>query len=139
MARYLALDKLKRMFDILKQNGGIIGTYKKLYRMDDAKVGTLVGEDKYGNKYYENKLYFYGRNRWVEYNEYIHMDYDGSQVPAEWHRWLHYMTDDPPTKVPPVQYKWMINHTENFTGTNKAYMPYSTTNPKIQSWKPPTK
>ena len=46
--------------------------------MDDLKEGTLVGEDKYGNKYYENKRYFYGKmnfevlttyldfyNRWI--------------------------------------------------------------------------
>ena len=30
--------------------------------MDDLKEGTLVGEDKYGNKYYENKRYFYGKD-----------------------------------------------------------------------------
>lgn len=29
-------------------------------RQDDVKLGTLVGEDKYGNKYYENNMYFYG-------------------------------------------------------------------------------
>jgi NADH:ubiquinone oxidoreductase subunit len=29
-------------------------------RQDDLKVGTLVGEDKYGNRYYENNMYFYG-------------------------------------------------------------------------------
>lgn len=35
--------------------------------MDSLRPGTLVGTDKLGNKYYENKSYFYGRNRWVEY------------------------------------------------------------------------
>lgn len=35
--------------------------------MDDVKDGKLVGTDKYGNKYYQNPRYFYGRNRWVEY------------------------------------------------------------------------
>jgi NADH:ubiquinone oxidoreductase subunit len=33
-------------------------------------VGCLMGTDKYGNKYYENKRFFYGRNRWVEYAPY---------------------------------------------------------------------
>ena len=28
--------------------------------MDELKFGTLVGEDKYGNKYFENNYYFYG-------------------------------------------------------------------------------
>lgn len=37
------------------------------FRMDELKMGTLVGNDKFGNKYYENKRFFYGRNRWVEY------------------------------------------------------------------------
>lgn len=35
--------------------------------MDSLRPGTLVGTDKYGNQYYENKIYFYGRNRWIEY------------------------------------------------------------------------
>lgn len=36
--------------------------------MDELKDGKLVGTDKYGNKYFENPRYFYGRNRWVEYS-----------------------------------------------------------------------
>jgi NADH dehydrogenase (ubiquinone) 1 alpha subcomplex subunit 12 len=58
--------------------------------MDDFKSGTLVGEDKYGNKYYENNYYFFGRNRWVEYTEWKNIEYDGSQIPAEWFGWMHY-------------------------------------------------
>uniref|UniRef100_A0A4D5R9F3 NADH dehydrogenase [ubiquinone] 1 alpha subcomplex subunit 12 n=1 Tax=Scolopendra viridis TaxID=118503 RepID=A0A4D5R9F3_SCOVI len=137
MAKFLGLDKVKRGFDIIRANGGILSSLFKLYRMDDIKIGTLVGTDPYGNKYFENKMYFYGRNRWVEYADHINMDYDGSQVPAEWHRWLHYMTDDPPSKVPPKKYPWMIAHTENLSGTSGAYQPYSTTRPKIESWVPP--
>lgn len=59
-------------------------------RMDDMKAGTLVGADKYGNKYYENPAQFYGRNRWVEYTEYKNLEYDASQIPAEWYGWMHY-------------------------------------------------
>lgn len=91
-----------------------------LHRQDDLKTGDLIGEDKYGNKYFENKMFFYGRyiglfarqwinygvelffagrNRWVEYNEKLALDYDGSQVPAEWFGWLHYKTDLPPNKA----------------------------------------
>lgn len=58
------------------------------------KIGTLVGTDKYGNKYFESDYYFYGRNRWVEYAEHIHMDYDASQIPAEWYGWMHYKVSD---------------------------------------------
>ncbi|GLG94355.1 NADH dehydrogenase [ubiquinone] 1 alpha subcomplex subunit 12 [Gryllus bimaculatus] len=107
-------------------------------RMDDAKVGTLIGEDKYGNKYFENKMYFYGRNRWVEYADQVGLSYDGSQVPAEWYGWLHYKTDLPPSKDPSrVRYPWMADHTENKSGTEGAYVPYSTTRPKIEAWVPP--
>jgi len=30
------------------------------YRHDELKIGTLVGTDEMGNRYYENNLYFYG-------------------------------------------------------------------------------
>ena len=63
------------------------------------KNGTVVGTDKYGNTYYENKRYFVARSRWVIYNDNCYMDYDGSMVPAEWYGWLHYKTDIPPTVV----------------------------------------
>lgn len=54
------------------------------------KTGRLVGVDKYGNKYYEDPSQFYGRNRWVEYATHVHLNYDGSQIPAEWFGWMHY-------------------------------------------------
>jgi len=97
-----------------------------------------VGEDKYGNKYYENKLYFVGRSRWVDYSAKAGWDYDGSQVPAEWHRWLHYIGDEPPTSMALSDHKWQIDHKENFSGTAQKYVPYSTTRPKIEAWKPPS-
>lgn len=52
--------------------------------MDDFKAGTLVGVDKYGNKYFEDPSQFYGRNRWVEYAAYKNLEYDGSQIPSDW-------------------------------------------------------
>lgn len=114
MANYLGLDRVFKAFRIIRQNGGIVASYKKLYRlvdsadmrllmrlynrvlclpltrMDEVKDGKLIGEDKYGNKYYENPYYFYGRNRWVEYAPHVHLEYDGSQIPAEWYGWMHY-------------------------------------------------
>ena len=54
------------------------------------------------------------------------------------HRWMHYMGDENPVSHPPPERKWMITHRENYSGTDKAYYPYSTTRPKIQAWKPPT-
>lgn len=105
--------------------------------MDIVKHGKLVGVDKYGNKYYQNDYYFVPRNRWVEFNESVFLDYDGSQVPAEWHNWLHYVCDDPPTENPRVAHKWMIDHQENLSGSNMSYVPYSTTPQKVKTWIPP--
>lgn len=57
---------------------------------DDLKPGRLVGEDKYGNKYYENPYYFYGRNRWVIWADHVRHEYDASMIPADWYGWMHY-------------------------------------------------
>ena len=80
LGKWLALDKLQNLQKILQQNGGIRGSLYKLYRyvktqknlsefynfllifrQDDLKHGELVGEDKYGNKYFQNNTYFYGK------------------------------------------------------------------------------
>ncbi|XP_041459419.1 NADH dehydrogenase [ubiquinone] 1 alpha subcomplex subunit 12-like [Lytechinus variegatus] len=127
-----------RFFQTIKECGGIRGSFWKLLRGEDLKVGALVGEDKYGNKYYENDRFFLARNRWVQYRDDRYWNYDASLVPPEWHRWLHNITDDPPTKVPPVPQKFIWKeHKENFSGTNKEYVPYSTTPKKIHEWVPP--
>ncbi|XP_014206586.1 probable NADH dehydrogenase [ubiquinone] 1 alpha subcomplex subunit 12 [Copidosoma floridanum] len=138
MSKLIGLDKLANFWKVVKQNGGPIGCVKMLFRTDELKFGDLIGEDKFGNKYYENNYYFYGRNRWVIYSPKVGLNYDASQVPAEWFGWLHYKTDLPPHKDPNrPKYKWMAEHTPNLSGTNKAYMPYSTTKPKIEAWQPP--
>jgi NADH dehydrogenase (ubiquinone) 1 alpha subcomplex subunit 12 len=98
-----------------------------------------MGEDKFGNKYYENNEYMFGQNRWVIYN--IHktnVDYDASMIDPAWHGWMHYMTDVPPTKANYPQHRWMVDHVANKTGTPQQYVPYSTTPPKITGWQPGT-
>ncbi|KAK6176394.1 hypothetical protein SNE40_014687 [Patella caerulea] len=137
MSKYL--EKFSRMRTIIADNGGLINSIKTIYRTDELKSGRLVGEDGFGNKYYENKSYFMGRSRWVDYSLAVNLDYDASQVPPEWHRWLHYIADEPPTEAQLVKRKWMINHSENPTGTDKIYVPYSTVKPKVQAWSPPSK
>merc|ERR1711936_814881 len=99
----------KTKMAIIKQNGGLRGSLYTYYRTDDLKDGELVGEDKYGNKYYTNNRYFYGRNRWVIYNPNTGLEYDGSMIPAEWYGWMHYKTDVPPTIKAPVKYDWMVD------------------------------
>lgn len=58
--------------------------------MDEMKAGSLVGVDKYGNRYFEDPTQFYGRNRWVEYVDHKNLEYDASQIPADWYGWMHY-------------------------------------------------
>ncbi|XP_035774991.1 probable NADH dehydrogenase [ubiquinone] 1 alpha subcomplex subunit 12 [Anopheles albimanus] len=137
MARYVGLDKLGKLFNYVRDNGGIRASLYKLYRMDEMKSGRLVGQDKYGNKYYEDPSQFYGRNRWVEYAPHFNLEYDGSQIPADWFGWMHYKTDLPPNRDGNrPQYPWMMDHSENVSGRKEAYMPYSTTRPKIEAWDP---
>ncbi|EAW97516.1 NADH dehydrogenase (ubiquinone) 1 alpha subcomplex, 12, isoform CRA_b [Homo sapiens] len=86
----------------------------------------------------------WGRHRWVVYTTEMNgkntfWDVDGSMVPPEWHRWLHSMTDDPPTTKPLTARKFIwTNHKFNVTGTPEQYVPYSTTRKKIQEWIPPS-
>lgn len=91
-----------------------------------VKWGNHVGTDKYGNKYYENKYYFFLADRWVIYNPKCVLDYEASMIPPEWHRWMHHSTDKLPTEEDLVQYKWMQDHKQNLTGSAQCYTPYST-------------
>lgn len=82
------------------------------------------GKDQFGNEYFENKDYPYGRSRWIEVGDFSKWEtFDSSRVPAEWHSWLHFMSDETPhdMKDPMVQ-KWRIEHEANKTGTSEAYM-----------------
>jgi len=130
-------SKLRKIRDIIKFNGGIKGSLGVFYRTDELKMGELVGEDQFGNKYYRNDEHFMARNKWVIYNPNFSVNYNASQIPPEWHRWLSDMCDTPPSVEPPVKYKWMKEHRENMTGTNQRYVPYSTTRSKVESWTPP--
>lgn len=132
-------DKVENFMNIVKFNGGVLNSIKRLYLQDDLKIGTLVGKDEFGNQYFENPYYFHPRNRWVIFNEERGLGYNASQVPPEWHRWLTHMGEYPPTVEKPVHYPWMLKHQENMTGTAQAYMPHSTTRQKIQAWKPAVK
>ncbi|KAK8947836.1 putative NADH dehydrogenase [ubiquinone] 1 alpha subcomplex subunit 12 [Platanthera guangdongensis] len=98
---------------------------------------TLVGVDKFGNKYYQRlENTQYGRHRWVEYAE--NSRYNASQVPPEWHGWLHYITDhtgDELLKLKPNRYG--VEHKENFSGEGDEYIYHSkghALNPGQRDW-----
>jgi NADH dehydrogenase (ubiquinone) 1 alpha subcomplex subunit 12 len=80
---------------------GVRGTMLKLYKMRTLKFGRLVGTDKAGNQYFENaEDYPYLQHRWVEYvGNKPWYEIDSSNVPPEWHGWLHGVTAEPPTAV----------------------------------------
>ncbi|XP_073429326.1 NADH dehydrogenase [ubiquinone] 1 alpha subcomplex subunit 12 [Dendrobates tinctorius] len=141
MAEYIQV--VRRALQQVRAHGGLTGSFWQVLRSGDLKTGTLIGIDKYGNKYFEDKRYFFGRHRWVEYTiemngKYTYWNVDGSMVPPEWHRWLHCMTEEPPTTHPPTvqKYAWE-NHKINLSATPGQYVPYSTTRKKIEEWVPP--
>jgi NADH:ubiquinone oxidoreductase subunit len=88
-----------------------------------ARRGVFIGEDATGNRYYEAKdasdSYDAHKRRWVIYNGYA----EASKVPAEWHGWLHYTFDEPPTVEPLLRRSWELDHEPNLTGTLGAWRP----------------
>jgi NADH:ubiquinone oxidoreductase subunit len=97
-------------------NGATIGT--SLYT---RRFGGQVGEDGWGNLYFESKKPDQNgiRRRWVIYKG----ANDASRVPPEWHSWLHGQIDDVPDKSMPPARSWQIDPVPNLTGTNLAYRP----------------
>ncbi len=83
----------------------------------------FVGQDDTGNKYYEARdakdSYDGRKRRWVIYNGYA----EASKVPPEWHGWLHYTFDEPPTVEPLKRQAWEKDHQPNLTGTVHAWRP----------------
>lgn len=80
-----------------------------------------VGTDTYGNRYYRAKpRKGYARERrWVIYKDVP----EASNVPPEWHGWLHHQTDTVPEANAGYRRVWQKPHQPNLTGTNLAYRP----------------
>ncbi|MDE2435508.1 MAG: NADH:ubiquinone oxidoreductase subunit NDUFA12 [Sphingomonadales bacterium] len=107
-------------------NGATVGT-----AFNSALTGEQVGSDVFGNTYHVGKKPypkghpFAGRQRrWVIYAG----ANDASNVPAEWHGWLHGAIPEgregalPESNLPPPRI-WEAGYTPNATGTVKAYRP----------------
>ena len=108
------------------------------------KIGRKVGSDEFGNTYY---IQAKGvgplgvPRRFVVYKDLA----DASKVPPEWHGWLHYTVDTPPTEEDYQERPWQKPHEMNKTGTREAYRPKGSIltterRPKAtgdyQAWKP---
>lgn len=84
--------------------------------------GKMVGEDQLGNKYYTAKPRkgYKRERRWVMYKGAP----EASNVPPEWHGWLHHQSDVIPSeKEESYRREWQAPHKPNMTGTNAAYRP----------------
>jgi NADH:ubiquinone oxidoreductase subunit len=105
--------------------------------------GKPVGTDQFGNRYFTEKKTPKDRKakRWVMYQGKA----EASKVPAEWHGWLHYTLDTPPSQRTVVHHAWEKPHLPNLTGTVNAYVPSGSlltgatrdkTTADYQAWKP---
>ena len=99
-------------------NGATIGQ-----KFHIGRRGVFVGQDELGNKYYEARdnsdSYDDRKRRWVIYNGYA----EASKVTPDWHGWLRYTFDEPPTKDPLPRRAWEKEHRPNLTGTLHAWRP----------------
>eukprot|EP00252_Welwitschia_mirabilis_P017704 TRINITY_DN39235_c0_g1_i1.p1 TRINITY_DN39235_c0_g1~~TRINITY_DN39235_c0_g1_i1.p1 ORF type:complete len:164 (-),score=28.80 TRINITY_DN39235_c0_g1_i1:157-648(-) len=98
---------------------------------------TLVGVDKFGNKYYEKlENTQFGRHRWVEYAD--KSRYNASSVPPEWHGWLHYMTDHTAEQLEMLRPKrYGEEHRPNLSGEGEEFIYHSKghlLNPSKRDW-----
>ena len=95
-------------------NGQTLGT-----RFCTWRFGKRVGEDEFGNVYYEGGMSSYGLpKRWVIYKGYA----EASAIPPGWHGWMHHRTDMPPSKETTRQANGR-SRTGQPTGTPQAYRP----------------
>lgn len=89
--------------------------------LNTLRHGVMIGQDGTGNRYFEERRATRpdGRKRrWVVYAGGAR---EASLVPAEWHAWLHFLTDAPLSET--ERRPWQKPHLPNMTGTRDAYRP----------------
>ena len=74
---------------------------------------TKIGEDQFGNKYYQSKKcdYLGQVRRQVIYKGFV----EATKIPPLWHAWLHYMIKEIPNKD--NKFTWQEDYVPNLTGT----------------------
>ncbi|MEO0636157.1 MAG: NADH:ubiquinone oxidoreductase subunit NDUFA12 [Pseudomonadota bacterium] len=95
-------------------NGATWGT-----RFFTWRNGTKVGEDEFGNAYYEGSEFYGRKRRWVIYADYA----EASSIPPGWHGWMHHRVDTPPSEQDYKARDWEMGHKPSMTGTAAAYRP----------------
>lgn len=85
--------------------------------------GEYVGHDQFDNKYYRKKARK-GYNHERRFIVYKSGNMQASEVPAEFHGWLHHQNDQfPNLNRQSFRKPWQKPHTPNLTGTTLAYRP----------------
>ena len=100
-------------------NGATIGA-----RFQIGRSSALVGEDEFGNRYYQARTTKGSfdpniKRRYVIFKGYA----DASKVSPDWHGWLHHTFDEPPTTAPLKRRSWEKDYQPNLTGTVWAWRP----------------
>jgi len=91
-----------------------------LLRLTSGLSGRKVGTDRFGNVYFEGRKeqpIYRRKRRWVIYAK----GAEATNVPPEWHAWLHHVTDAPLSET--KLYPWQQEHRPNMTGTPEAWRP----------------
>jgi NADH:ubiquinone oxidoreductase subunit len=96
---------------------------------DIKRRSVLVGEDEFGNRYFEERTSEERRKKLRIAGERIrrYVIFKGiaepSKVPPDWHGWLHHTHELPPTEAPLKRQRWELSHQPNLTGTPLAWRP----------------
>lgn len=96
--------------------------------------GKCVGQDDHGNSYFEGRWVGpQGKpRRWVSYGS---KKTDPSNVPAQWHGWLHFTEMTPPRQSALDRFFWQKPHVAN--GIVKSVPTLATRSLRdYDSWKP---
>ena len=114
-------------------------------RLYTLLFGQLMGQDRYGNRYYRRRGghapgRFRREMRWVLYKG----EPEASKVPPEWFGWLHYSQNEPPKPGEQPARPWQKEHLPNLTGTPLAYHPPGSAvvasenkpKPPYEAWRP---
>ena len=99
-------------------------------RLKTIFFGKFVGNDEFGNKYYESN----NGKRWIIYAGIV----DASKIPVEWYSWMHFTSNRIEKKHNIEKYNWQKPHQANLTGTEEAYYPNKNKDAikkKYSSWK----
>jgi len=96
-------------------------------------TSTLVGTDEFNNTYYLSKKNHDALGRKRRYVIY-HSNVDISNIPPNWHAWLHYMIDNVEEGF--MHQHWMIKYTHNQTGNKEVYKPININTNNYKTWQP---